>query len=102
MNVRRFRPTLGVLKTDTEAVLSRAQAIHDGMAADAVTYASPSPALPAFQTLILNTSTAQQLVKTRVVGAAATRDVERGSLFTGMETQCMYVQTLVDLYPTRA
>jgi hypothetical protein len=94
---RRFRAILGVDKTDIPQVLTRAQLMHDRMAADDVTYASPDPPLPAYQIQIQNVVLAQQRVKTRVLGAAAERDVERDLLYTGMGTQRMYVQTLADV-----
>jgi hypothetical protein len=99
---RRPRAILGVDKTDIPQVLSRAQLMHDTMAADDVTYASPDPPLPAYQILIQNVAVAQQRVKTHVVGAAAERDVERDLLYTGMGTQRMYVQTLADAAGARA
>src|ERR1700722_17012665 len=98
-SARRFRPTLGVLKTNVPKLLARAQSIYDGMNADKVTYASPNPALPAFLIQIQTVTTAEQLVKTRIVGAAATRDSERDVLYVSMETQCVYGKGLVELAP---
>jgi hypothetical protein len=73
----------------------------DGMGADPGTYDAPDPPLPVFEGLIQSLWTAQHLVRTRAIGAAAARDVRRDVLFTAMETQRMYVQTLVDASPGR-
>jgi hypothetical protein len=99
---RLFRPSLGVLKTDIPHLIPRAQSMHDGMAADLATYANANPPLPAFQTLILNVSAAQQVVKTRVVGAAAKRNTQRDLLFTAMGTQCAYIRSLAAASPGNA
>src|SRR5580700_2715374 len=99
---RRFRPTLGVLKTRIPEVLDRAQAQHDGMAADVVTYGNPNPPLPAFLSMIQNVRSAETLVKTRVLGAAAKRDAFRDVLYVAMGTECSYVGTLADASPGNA
>jgi hypothetical protein len=99
---RRLRAILGVDKTDVPEVLARAQLMHDTMNADNVTYASPDPPLPAYQILIQNVVSAQQRVRTRVIGAAAMRDAERDLLYTAMGTQRMYVQALADASGARA
>jgi hypothetical protein len=99
---RQFRPTLGVLKNRIPEVLVRAQAMHDGMAADVATYGNPSPALAVFQTLIQNVTTSQQLVKTRVIGAAAKRNTQRDLLYAAMWTECSYVRSLADAAPGNA
>ena len=100
--IRRIRATLGVDKDKIPAVIASAQGIYDGMNADKVTYASPSPALPAFLILLQNLVTSQQAAKARTIGAAAARDVDRDVLWTGMGSQCTYVQTLADASPGRA
>jgi hypothetical protein len=100
--IYRARAILGVDKSHVPEVLTRAQLMHDAMAADPGTYASPSPPLPGYQILIQNVVLAQQRVKTGVAGAAATRDAERDLLYTAMETQRMYVQTLADASRGRA
>ena len=100
--IRRIRATLGVKKDKIPDVLARAQAMYDGMNADKVTYGSPNPGLTAFLLLQRNLATSQQAAKARTIGAAAARDVQRDLLWTAMETECTYVQTLCDATPGRA
>ena len=100
--IRRLRATLGVSRTKIPDVLARAQAMYDGMNADKVTYGSPNPPLTAFILLQQSLASAQQAAKLRTIGAAATRDVQRDLLWTAMETECTYVQSLCDAAPGRA
>lgn len=98
MNNSTFRPrgSFGTDKYAINAVVTRAQAMHDGMNADKATYASPNPALAAFLALIQSTRTAQQAVIQRTIGAAAKRDVQRDLLWTAMDTERTYIQSLAD------
>jgi hypothetical protein len=100
--MRRVRAVLGVDKHKIPALVARAQGIYNGMDADKVTYAGANPALPAFLTMIVNLTTAQQAVRTGLKGAAAARDVQRDILWTGMDTQRIFVQGLADAAPSRA
>jgi hypothetical protein len=100
--MRRVRAVLGINKHNIPAVLTRAQAMHNGLDADKVTYAGANPALPTFLTYIVNLTTAQQAVVTRVKGAAAARDVQRDILFTAMDTERIFVQGLADASPGHA
>jgi hypothetical protein len=99
---RRYRVTMDVEKTDVPKVITRAQLNYNGMNNDKVTYASPNPALPAYLILINNVVSAEQQVKTRVIGAAATRNIQRDVLYTAMQSQRMYVQSLADASPELA
>jgi hypothetical protein len=76
--------------------------MHDGMAADPVTYANPTLALPAFLGLIQDLGKSNQAVKTRTIGARETRDVDHGLLFSGMNVERTFVQVLADNNPLRA
>jgi hypothetical protein len=98
----RPRGKLGVHKQQLPGVLLRAQAMYDGMDADKVTYSSPNPALPILLTLIQGTTTAQQAVTRRTIGAAATRDAQRDLLWTAMENERMYIQSVADASPSRS
>jgi hypothetical protein len=100
--VPRVRAILGVDKDHIPEVLTRAQLNHDAMDADKVTYASPDPPLPVYQTLIGNVISAQQRVSTRAIGAAALRNVDRDLLYSAMCSQCSYTQSLADASPGRA
>jgi hypothetical protein len=84
MNISRLRAVYGINIKNIAAVMNRAQAMHDGMAADPTTYVNIPLALPAFLGLIQNLGTAQQAVRTRVIGARENRDVSRGLLLTPM------------------
>jgi hypothetical protein len=99
---KRARAILGVDKKKVGPVQTRAQAMYNGMEADKVTYAAANPPLPAFLTLIQNLASSQQVVPTRVTGAAALRNEQRALLITGMESELMFVQGLADASPSRA
>jgi len=96
MNLVRLRAVFGINIRNIVASQTRAQAMHDGLAADPVAYVKPTLPLPAFQTLIVNLGTAHQAVKTRVIGARAKRDVQHALLLTGMEIERTFVQSLAD------
>jgi hypothetical protein len=86
----------GVDMQQVPLVVGRAELMASGMASDPATYDKPNPALPAFNDLIANVTRAQTAVRTRVVGAAATRDVHLGALVGGMESERLYIQGLAD------
>jgi hypothetical protein len=96
MRLGRYRAVFGVVLTKVDEVVDRATAMDIGMGSDTTTYAAPNPPLPAFKTLIANVTTAQGVVKTRAVGAAATRNVQLQLLIGGMESERLYIQTLAD------
>jgi hypothetical protein len=98
----RPRGSFGVNKRQIAQVLMRATAMYEGMNADKATYASPSPPLNNFLGLIQGTSSAQQAVTQRTIGAAATRDVQRDLLWTAMETERIYIQSVADANPSRS
>jgi len=102
MKLNRLRAAFGIDITKVPSVLVRAQAMHDGMADDPVTYANPTLPLPAFQGLIVSCGTAQQAVKTRVVGSREKRDVQFGNLLTGMETERSFIQSLANSNASQA
>jgi hypothetical protein len=96
MSIGRFRAVFGVDMRVVLAVVGRAELMARGMELDPATYAKPSPPLPAFNDLIANVTKAQTVVRTRVVGAAATRDGHLGALVGGMESERLYIQSLAD------
>jgi hypothetical protein len=99
---RRARGILGVDKDDFVGVENRATAMHNGMAADTVTYTAPNPPLPAFLILIDNLGTSQQATFLRTTGAAAARDVARDLLWTAMQTELAYINSVAAAFPSRA
>ncbi len=102
MNLRRVRAIFGCSKTNILQVLARANAMYNGMNGDKTTYGSSPLALPVFETLITDTASAQQQVGTRVIGAAAIRNVKRDALWGGMETERLFIQSLADANPGHA
>ena len=101
MNTRRIRAVFGFDRHQYVKMLACAHRMHDGMAGDTATYTAPNPALPAFLTLIQNAEVAQLAVRSRTVGAAATRDAQCALLFTGMESELSFIQGLADASPGR-
>jgi hypothetical protein len=96
MSIGRVRAVFGVDMQQVPLVVGRAELMASGMASDPATYDKPNPPLPAFNDLIANVTKAQTAVRTRVVGAAATRDVHLGALVGGMESERLYIQGLAD------
>jgi hypothetical protein len=102
MSLSRLRGVFGVdIRKVTQGVFG-AQAMHDGMAADTVTYGNPTLPLTTFLGLIQNTTTAQQAVKTRVIGAREKRDYAYGLLLSGMEVERTFIQSIADTNQSRA
>lgn len=102
MALGRLRAVFDVDVKKVVEVTDRATAMHGGLSNDTSTYANPPIALPAFNGLIQNVITAQQQVRTRVIGARAKRDAELGLLLTGMEVERSFVQALADADPANA
>jgi hypothetical protein len=100
--LRKFRGILDVDKDKIVDVENRATAMHDGMAADTATYTAPNPPLPAFLVLIQNLGTCQQAALRRAIGAAALRDDARDLLWTAMQTELAYINSLAAASPSRA
>jgi hypothetical protein len=102
MRILRIRAMLAINTFKIPEVLARALAMYDGMNQDKTTYASPNPTLPIFQQQIQNLSTSHQSVKTRVVGARATRDADRDVLVESMQSERLYVESVANATPGRA
>ncbi len=93
--------SLGEKKTNVPRVIVRAQAMSSGFAAHTADYPALSPSLTAFNGLLLNLVSAQQLVPNRTVGVATARDVDRDLLWSAMKSECAYVQSLASASPAR-
>lgn len=102
MGIIRLFASFGIDLTKIPEVLSCATGIYKGIEGDKATYSAPNPGLPEFYSLIQNLADAQQVATTRVRGAAATRDMHRRYLITGMENERMYIQSLADASPLQA
>jgi hypothetical protein len=98
----RSRAVFGVNQYKISDVILRSTSMSSGFGAHQADYPSLPVALPAFQGLITNVVTAQQAVTNRGVGATAVRNEQRAILWTGMELQRTYVQSLADATPSRA
>jgi hypothetical protein len=96
------RGVIGADKEKVGEVMPRAHAMYNGLNGDKATYSNPNPSLPNFLILIQSAAAAQELVPTRAIGAAASRDVEVDLLWTGMQSELVYVNGLARLSPLRA
>jgi hypothetical protein len=94
------RASYGVKKKDVPGVLTRAQAMYNGMTTNASMFVSPTITLAAFLTLITALVLAQQNVTgTKAKGAATLRNTKRNALWTAMGSLKAYVQSLADAMP---
>ena len=96
-NMRMYRAICDCDRDEIPAVQIRAEAMYNGLGSDKVTYAAPSPALPAFLTLIQNLASSQQTALARGKGSAAVRNAARDLLWSGMQSERAYVQGLADV-----
>jgi hypothetical protein len=101
-NVHRSRAILRLNRRSTASVLEKAYAINHGMGADVTRFSAPVPLLVKLKDQITKVEVAEQLVSTRIKGAAAARNVQRELLVRMLETECSYVQTLCDASPDQA
>ncbi len=102
MSIGRLRAVFGININSMPAVQTRGQAMYDGLLADPVTYANPTIPLSTFLNLLQGFGTAQQAVKTRVIGAREKRDVAHDQLLTCMEVERTFVQALSDANRSRS
>jgi hypothetical protein len=93
---------LNIDKFKIPALLSQAKNIYNAMSADKVTYASPNPPLATLLAQIQALDTAQQAVKARAPGAVEVRNAKRDVLFSSLQSEQAYVQSLSDASPDRA
>jgi hypothetical protein len=84
------------------ALIVRATAIHDAMAANAGLFPSPTPTLVTLATDITNLTSAESATKTRTAGTVATRDEKRKIVVTDLQQLKGYVETLVNASPDQA
>jgi hypothetical protein len=96
------RAVFGVSQYKISDVILRSQSMSSGFTAHPTDYPSLPLGMPAFQALIANLVDSQQDVSKRTVGMAALRNEQRDLLWTGMNTQRVYVQSLADAAPARA
>jgi hypothetical protein len=95
--ISRPRGSFGVQKKDVPGVQVRAQAMHDGITANAATFSSPTITMVVFVGLITALAEAQQnAVGTKAKGSASVRDTKRNEVWTAMDLLRAYVQSLAD------
>jgi hypothetical protein len=83
------------------ALVSLARAMVTAMT-DNPAFPNPNPALASVTAAIDELQVAQQLVKTRAHGAAASRNEKRTALVTQLETLRSYIQTVAAAHPETA
>jgi hypothetical protein len=82
-------------KKNIVGVLNRAQAMHDGIVANAASFGSPPITMVAFLALVAALAAAQAaVVTTKAKGAAEARDAKRNVLWTAMLSLQAYIQAL--------
>jgi hypothetical protein len=102
MPLGRLRAALELDKKRTLVLISQGMGIHDGLAGSTGMFPAPNPPLATLLSQIQACQKAQQLVTTRVVGAAEARDAKVAELITSLESERMYVQSLCDAAPEQA
>jgi hypothetical protein len=95
MSLGRVRAIFGDISKVVQ-LMDRATAMDNGLGSDPTTYAGVPVALPQFKQLITNVATAHAAVKTRVIGATATRQGHIVLLRGAMESERVFVQGLAD------
>jgi hypothetical protein len=96
--VSRPRGSFGITKKNVPGVQIRAQAMHDGLVANAALFASPTIGMAAFLALITALAVAQaNVTSTRAKGAGTLRNTKRDAVWSAMEILRAYVQGQADL-----
>lgn len=94
--VNRARAKLKMNKRKTSSVLATAKGMCNAIEAHPAVFASPNPPIGAIRSQIVVVDDAETLVGTKVKGAAAARNVQRGILVGMMEAEVVYVQGVAD------
>ena len=83
-------------------MLGRTYAVSNGMGGDPGRFSAPVPSLLILGGQAVKVEEAEKKVGTRVKGAGATRNFERGVLVSMLETERSYVQSICDANPEQA
>jgi len=89
-----------VNKKSVRAVTEKATKMETGFANNTAIFVTPNPPIASLQSQLAVVSKSQNLVLTRVVGAASARDVQLGVLVGMLETGLGYTQGLADAAST--
>lgn len=100
--VHRTRASLNVSKRNVPAVLMVAKSTCNAFEADPKQFPAPNPSVAVLLGQIQALETAQQATSTRAKGTAAARDAKRDVLWTSLESERAYVQSLCDASPEQA
>jgi hypothetical protein len=100
--IRRARGVLKVNKKNVRSVTNKATKMETGFSNNSAIFVTPNPPIASLQNQIAAVGKAQNLVLTRVVGAASARDVQLGILVGMLETGLGYTQGLADAAATYA
>jgi hypothetical protein len=98
----RIRPALGIARKNAPHVLAGGKAIYNAMLGHAEIFTACNPPLPTLLTQIQALDSAQQAAATRAKGLAAVRDQCSAELYTSLQAERMYVQSLSDASPEQA
>jgi hypothetical protein len=91
---------LGINKKNTQQVTSKSKVMTTGIGNHPSVFVSPSPALNTIVNQTQVVETAETLARSRVPGAAAARNAQRGILVGLLEAGVMYVQQTADACPS--
>jgi hypothetical protein len=89
-------------RNKTVSVTGKAKAMAGGFEANPSVFNNSNPTPVALLAQVTVVDKAETVAATRAKGAAAARDVERGTLFGMLETGCLYIQGIADTRPTYA
>jgi hypothetical protein len=101
-SLRRVRAILGIIRSNSPALLVRAHAVINAMNSPKTPYVSPPITAAALLVQTQAVETAQQAVVARFPGAAAARKPKTKALVTSLELQCTYIQSVADASPDQA
>ncbi len=95
-NVRRARGILKIKKNNTVSVVGRANVMCDSIDENATVFPSPSVPTATVRNQIAVVNKCESQVRTRAVGTASARNVQRNLLVGMLETDLTYIQGCAD------
>ena len=101
MNTR-LRAVLRINKHCAPLVLAGGKTVYNGMLGHPDIFTACNPSLPTLLTQIQALDIAQQAAATRGKGLVAVRDERSSALYTSLESERTYAQTLSDANPEQA
>ncbi len=95
-SMRRARGVLRLQKRKTASVTGKANVMCEGIANNAALIPDPNPSVSTMQAQVAVVNKAETVANTKVIGAAAARNVQRNILVGMMETQLCTLQGIAD------